>query len=77
MTRHGSCFGAVQQCELRAESLSIRQVPRQRHLELPEKRFGLDSVVAEPTEPSNCVTLDGNPLLGSDDLALGSLQIGK
>ena len=77
MTWHGSSFGAVQECELRAESLSNRQVLRQRYLELPEKRFSLDGVVTEPTEPSNCVNLDGNPLLGSDNLALGPLQIGK
>ena len=77
MTWHDSSFGAVQECELRAESLSNREVLRQRYLELPEKRFSLDGVVTEPTEPSNCVNLDGDPLLGSDNLALGPLQIGK
>jgi hypothetical protein len=45
--------------------LLIRQVRRQRYLELPEKRFGLDSVATEPTEPRNCINLDGNPFLGS------------
>ena len=77
MTWHGSSFGAVQECKLHAESLSNRQVFRQRYLEPPEKRFSLDGVVTEPTEPSNCVNLDGNPLPGSDNLALGPLQIGK
>jgi hypothetical protein len=77
MSWHGSSFGAVQECELRAESLSIRQVLRQRYLDLPEKCFSLDGVVAEPTEPGNCVNLHGNPLLGSDNLTLGPLQIGK
>ena len=77
MTWHGSRVGIVQECKLRAESLSNRQVLRQRYLEPPEKRFSLDGVVTEPTEPSNCVNLDGNPLPGSDNLALGPLQIGK
>lgn len=77
MTRHGSRVGTVQECELPAESLSNRQVLRQRYLELPQKRFSLYGVVTEPTEPSNCVNLDGNPLLGSDNLALGPLEIGE
>jgi hypothetical protein len=77
LTWHGSRFGAVQECELRAGSLSIRQVLRQRYLELPEKRFSLDGVVTEPTEPSNCFNLDGNPLFCSDNFALRPLQIGK
>ena len=77
MTWHDSGFGAVQEGELRAESLLIRKVRRQRYLELPEKRFSLDSVATEPTEPRNCVNLDGNPFPGSDNLALCPLQIGK
>jgi hypothetical protein len=72
-----SSFRALQKRELHAESLSLREVLRQRYLELPEKRFSLNGVVTEPTEPSNCVNLDGNPLPGSDNLALGPLQIGK
>jgi len=62
---------------LRAESLSLRQVLRQRYLELAEKRFSLDGVVTEPPEPSDCINLDGNASLGSDNLALGPLQISK
>jgi hypothetical protein len=62
---------------LRAESLSLRQVFSQRYLELAEKRFSLDGVATEPTEPCNCLNLDGNPLFRSDNLALGPLQIGK
>lgn len=72
-----SSFGAFQECELHAESLSLRQVVRQRYLELPEKRFSLDGVVTEPREPSYCLNLVGNPFLGSDNLALGPLAIGK
>ena len=74
---HGTSFGAVQECELRAESLSLRQVFSQRYLGLPEKRLSLDGVVTEPTEPSNCVNLDDNPFPGRDNLALDPLQIGK
>jgi hypothetical protein len=57
--------------------LSIRQMPRQRYLERAEKRFSLDGVVTEPTDPSNCLNLGGNPFLSNDNLALGPLKIGK
>ena len=70
-------FGALQERELHAESLSLRQVLRQRYLELAEKRLRLDRVVTKPREPSNRVNLDGNPLLRSDNLAFGPLQFGK
>jgi len=54
-------------------------VLRQGYLELAEKRlsFSFDRVVTKPREPSNRVNLDGNPLLGSHNLALCPLQIGK
>jgi hypothetical protein len=70
-------FGVLQKRELHAEPLSLREVLRQRYLELAKQRLRLDGVVTEPTEPSNCLNLDGNPLFRSDNLALGPLQIGK
>lgn len=70
---------ALQERELHTESLSLGQVLRQGYLELAEKRlsFSFDRIVTKPREPSNRVNLGGNPLLGSHNLALCPLQIGK
>ena len=68
---------ALQERELHTESLSLRQVLRQGNLELAEKRLSFDRVVTKPREPSNRVNLGGDPLLGSHNLALCPLQIGK
>jgi hypothetical protein len=72
-----SSVRALQERELHAESLSLREVLRQPHLELPEKRFSLNGVVTEPREPSYCLNLVANPFLGRDNLALGPFPIGK
>ena len=68
---------ALQERELHTESLSLRQVLRQGYLELAEKRLSFDRVVTKPRKPSNRVNLGGDPLLGSHNLALCPLQIGK
>ena len=72
-----STFGALKERELPAKSLSLRQVFRQRYLELTEHGCSLDGIAAAPREPSNCLNLDANPFLGRDHLALSPLQISK
>jgi hypothetical protein len=62
---------------LHGESLSLRQVFRQRYLELSKQGFGREDIITEPTEPSNYLDLDGSPFLGNENLDLGPLQVGK